>query len=172
MSINTSMRVAVAGGTGTVGRYVTEAPRSAGRYTVVISRSAGVDLLTGAGLPGALDGADLVPMGHYAGKLRQEELIKAGPVPWTVLRATQFHEFPAQILDRIKGPIVPVPAAPSATVAGRVRAGQDGLRSSGWPAARRGHWAVGRPSVRNWSPWTPNGWGQPEGESSQVSCRP
>lgn len=54
------MRIAVAGGTGTVGRYVVEAARAAGHDTVVISRSAGVDLLTGTGLPGALDGADAV----------------------------------------------------------------------------------------------------------------
>ena len=30
---------------------------------------------------------------HYAGKRRQEELVEAGPVPATVVRATQFHEF-------------------------------------------------------------------------------
>jgi uncharacterized protein YbjT (DUF2867 family) len=31
--------------------------------------------------------------GHYAGKRRQEELVEAGPVPFTILRATQFFEF-------------------------------------------------------------------------------
>ena len=34
------MRIAVAGGTGVVGRYVVEAARAAGHETVVISRSA------------------------------------------------------------------------------------------------------------------------------------
>jgi uncharacterized protein YbjT (DUF2867 family) len=161
------MRIAVAGGTGLVGRYVVEAARAAGHESVVISRSAGVDLLTGAGLDGVLDGADAVidvtncqslrqskavqffgavtsrllaaeasaavrhhvalsivgidrvPTGYYAGKLAQEALIEAALVPWTVLRTTQFHEFPAQLLDRVKGPVKPVPAGPAATVAAR-----------------------------------------------------
>ena len=46
-------------------------------------------------------GIDRVPLGYYVGKLRQEELCLAGRVPATVLRATQFHEFPAQVLERI-----------------------------------------------------------------------
>jgi uncharacterized protein YbjT (DUF2867 family) len=50
------MRIAVAGGTGLVGRYVVQAARAAGHQTVVISRSAGVDLRTGTGLAAALDG--------------------------------------------------------------------------------------------------------------------
>jgi catechol 2,3-dioxygenase len=32
---------------------------------------------------------------HYVGKLRQEEVALAGDVPVTILRATQFHNFPA-----------------------------------------------------------------------------
>jgi uncharacterized protein YbjT (DUF2867 family) len=53
-------RIAVAGGTGTVGRHVVEAVRAAGREPVVLSRSAGVDLVTGAGLDEALRGVDAV----------------------------------------------------------------------------------------------------------------
>ena len=34
---------------------------------------------------------------HYAGKLAQEELIEAADVPWTIVRATQFHDFPAMV---------------------------------------------------------------------------
>jgi len=30
---------------------------------------------------------------HYAGKREQERLVEAGPVPWTILPATQFHDF-------------------------------------------------------------------------------
>src|SRR5262245_42788530 len=30
---------------------------------------------------------------HCAGKRAQEELVSAGPVPWTIQPATQFHEF-------------------------------------------------------------------------------
>ena len=64
-------------------------------------------------------GIDRAPLGYYAGKLRQEELVTAGPVPWTVLRATQFHEFPLQLLGQLRGPVVPVPTMRSSTVAAR-----------------------------------------------------
>jgi uncharacterized protein YbjT (DUF2867 family) len=40
-------------------------------------------------------GIDLVPMSYYRAKLAQEEALAGGPVPWTLLRATQFH----QLLD-------------------------------------------------------------------------
>lgn len=36
--------------------------------------------------------------GHYVGKLHQEELIQAGPVPYTILRATQFHDFAGMVV--------------------------------------------------------------------------
>ena len=36
-----------------------------------------------------------------------------------MLRATQFHEFPVQLLARTPGPVVPVPRMRSATVAAR-----------------------------------------------------
>ncbi|NUR51764.1 MAG: NmrA family NAD(P)-binding protein [Hamadaea sp.] len=36
---------------------------------------------------------------HYAGKRRQEEVALAGPVPTTVVRATQFHDFAAMVVN-------------------------------------------------------------------------
>lgn len=36
---------------------------------------------------------------HYAGKRRQEELIEAGPVPWTIVPATQFHDFAEMVVS-------------------------------------------------------------------------
>lgn len=54
------MRIAVAGGTGTVGRHVVETARGRGHEVVVLSRSVGVDVLTGQGLDAALRGADAV----------------------------------------------------------------------------------------------------------------
>ena len=30
---------------------------------------------------------------HYAGKREQERLVESGPVPWTIVPATQFHDF-------------------------------------------------------------------------------
>ncbi|GID29276.1 3-beta hydroxysteroid dehydrogenase [Paractinoplanes brasiliensis] len=148
----------MAGGTGMVGELVVERARAAGHEVVVISRSHGVDLTTGAGLDEALQGVDAVidvanvetlsrkkaidffetttrhllaaeershvrhhvvlsivgvdrvDSGYYAGKRRQEELALAGPIPATVLRATQFHEFAAQLIARVPGPVKVVPS--------------------------------------------------------------
>src|SRR5437588_5390491 len=33
----------------------------------------------------------------YAGKREQERLVSAGPVPWTIVPATQFHDFAAMV---------------------------------------------------------------------------
>lgn len=159
-------KVAVAGGTGVVGRYVVAAVAAQGHTPVVLSRSAGVDLVTGRGLDEALAGADAVvdvsnvttlsrrrsvaffetatrhlvdagrragvahhvalsivgcdrvDLGYYAGKVRQEELVLAAGVPGSVLRATQFHEFPGQLLERGRGPVV-VPDMLSQPIAAR-----------------------------------------------------
>ena len=59
-------------------------------------------------------GADAAPEGYYAGKLTQERLIEAGDVPWTILRATQFHEFAALMFESAKAG--PLHAAPRARV--------------------------------------------------------
>jgi uncharacterized protein YbjT (DUF2867 family) len=64
-------------------------------------------------------GVDRLDMGYYQGKVRQEQLLKAGPVPWTVLRATQFHEFAGQVLALVPGPVAPVPKMRSQPVAVR-----------------------------------------------------
>ncbi len=37
--------------------------------------------------------------GYFRAKLAQEEALKAAPVPWTILRATQFFEFIGRIAD-------------------------------------------------------------------------
>jgi uncharacterized protein YbjT (DUF2867 family) len=34
---------------------------------------------------------------HYAGKREQERLVAGGPVPWTIVPATQFHDFAATV---------------------------------------------------------------------------
>jgi uncharacterized protein YbjT (DUF2867 family) len=143
------MRIAVAGGTGTVGRYVVDIAQSRGHTVIVLSRSHGVDLRVGSGLQPALAGADVIidvtnpgqqdrpaaaaffteiaarlqaaaaeahvqriitlsivgidaapENSYYSAKLRQEQAILAGPLPATVLRATQFHEFAVQTLRR------------------------------------------------------------------------
>lgn len=163
-TVNVS-KVAVAGGTGLVGSKVVEEVRRAGVTPVVISRSSGVDLVSGSGLAAALDGVDVVidvsnvdtlsgrksvaffeaatrhlleagadagvrhhvalsivgcdrvDMGYYLGKRRQEELVAAGDVPWTVLRAAQFHEFAGQLVDRSPVGVALAPRMPSQPIA-------------------------------------------------------
>lgn len=99
-----------------------------------MSRPVAVDFFDRAGrnLVGAADragvrhlvtlsivGVDRVRNGYYTGKVRQEEIVRTGPVPWTILRATQFHEFAGQLLGRVPGPLALVPSGPVQPVAVR-----------------------------------------------------
>ncbi|WP_156759870.1 SDR family oxidoreductase [Microbacterium karelineae] len=162
------MKIAVAGGTGVVGALTVGAVRAAGHEAVVLSRSQGVDLLSGRGLDDALTGVDSVidaanistlkadaaveffttatgnlisaashagvghlvllsivgidrvPHDYYAGKVAQESVVEASPVPWTIQRATQFHEFAAQMFARAKaGPLHLAPRARIQPIAAR-----------------------------------------------------
>jgi uncharacterized protein YbjT (DUF2867 family) len=58
-------------------------------------------------------GTDRLPSsGYFRAKLKQETLIKAGPIPYTILRATQFFEFIASIsYSGGNGQIVHLPTA-------------------------------------------------------------
>jgi uncharacterized protein YbjT (DUF2867 family) len=63
-------------------------------------------------------GIDDVPFGYYVGKVAQEQAVVAGSVPWTILRAPQFHEFARQLLERTSvGPVAIVPRMVSAPMA-------------------------------------------------------
>ncbi|MBW9209818.1 NAD(P)H-binding protein [Mumia sp. zg.B21] len=139
------MRVAVIGGTGTLGSVVVAALQARGHEVRRASRSSAshpVDLSTGAGLREVLDGCAAVVdasngfgskaaqavlidgsrrllevesavgvahhvvvsivgcdkvqnaggFGYYRAKVEQEEVVRTGPVPWTLVRATQFHD--------------------------------------------------------------------------------
>lgn len=56
-------------------------------------------------------GIDRVPFGFYRRKLADEELIATSGLPWTVLRATQFHDLIAVLLRMLsKSPVMPLPA--------------------------------------------------------------
>ena len=163
-----AMRIAVAGGTGVVGRHVVDVATERGHEVVLLTRSVGVDLTTGAGLEERLAGVDAVvdvtsvpaqdraaseaffggvtrtlvaaeqacgvghhvalsivgidevPSGYYAGKRLQETLLAEGDQPWSVLRATQFHEFAEQVLHFVRvGPVSVVPRMTSQPVAAR-----------------------------------------------------
>lgn len=65
-------------------------------------------------------GTDAAPHGYYAGKAAQERIVRSGPVPWTIARATQFHEFAAQTLGRgSRGALAVVPVMRTQPVAAR-----------------------------------------------------
>ena len=54
------MKIAVAGATGSVGRHVVDVLKARGHRVVAMSRTSGVDLITGKGLDGALAGVEVV----------------------------------------------------------------------------------------------------------------
>jgi uncharacterized protein YbjT (DUF2867 family) len=69
-------------------------------------------------------GVDQVPdLAYYRAKVLQEELLKAGQVPYSIVRATQFFEFAEAILswtadgDVVRLPSTPVQPMASADVA-------------------------------------------------------
>ena len=65
-------------------------------------------------------GIDRMPHDYYAGKVAQEKVYEGSPVPWTILRATQFHEFAAQLFARAKaGPFHLAPRARVQPIAAR-----------------------------------------------------
>lgn len=65
------MRIAVAGGTGIVGRYVVEAARAAGYDVVVIARSKEIDTISGEGLARALEGVQVIVDTTNAGTIEE-----------------------------------------------------------------------------------------------------
>jgi uncharacterized protein YbjT (DUF2867 family) len=149
-----AVNVLVTGGTGTLGRPLIRALRSAGHRAVVFSRKAAEgpdwiqgDLATGTGLADAVADAEVVVhagsattqvrrakeidvggtrrllnaavgagVGHfvfisivgidgidypyYRAKVAAEALVREGPLPWSVLRATQFHSLIEAFLGR------------------------------------------------------------------------
>lgn len=82
-------------------------------------------------------GIDDIDTGYYAGKLAQERAVAAGDVPWSILRAAQFHEFVGQMVGQLSfGPITIVPTFLVRPVAAReVAAALVDIAESG-PAGR------------------------------------
>jgi uncharacterized protein YbjT (DUF2867 family) len=76
-------------------RRLVEAARRAGRAHVV-------DV--------SIVGVDRIPWAYYRAKALAEQVVTSSGLPWTVLRATQFHEFAAAQLARLtRLPVVPAP---------------------------------------------------------------
>jgi uncharacterized protein YbjT (DUF2867 family) len=56
-------------------------------------------------------GIGRIPLGYYRGKLEAEQLIEASGLPFTILRATQFHELVRVMMAVLaKAPVMLVPA--------------------------------------------------------------
>ncbi len=58
-------------------------------------------------------GVDRVPLPYYRTKFQVEQLVEASGLPWTVLRATQFHDLVANALRLLTRP--PVVLLPTST---------------------------------------------------------
>jgi uncharacterized protein YbjT (DUF2867 family) len=59
-------------------------------------------------------GVDRVPLAYYRDKVEIERLVAASGVPWTVLRATQFHDLLATLFGVLgRSPVLPVLAGAS-----------------------------------------------------------
>lgn len=67
--------------------------RTGSQHLLAAGRQAGVRHHVVLSVVG-IDNGQRVP--HYAGKRAQERLVAAGPVPWTIVRSTQFHELAAR----------------------------------------------------------------------------
>ncbi|HEX8508563.1 MAG TPA: NAD(P)H-binding protein [Propionibacteriaceae bacterium] len=71
--------------------------------------NAGVQHVIGIGIVGAEAIAPLVP--YYRAKVAQEQVLSSGDVPWSWLRATQFHDFVAQAVANLaRLPVLPAPS--------------------------------------------------------------
>ncbi len=161
-------KVAVAGATGRVGRHVVDVLKTGGHDVVAMSRSSGVDVITGEGLAEALAGVECVidvatgsspeqeaateffataarnlheageragvqrmvvvsiigcdrfTAGYGAAKVAHERAMLSGPIPVRVLRAAQFHEFVAQLVEwGMQGKVSYVPKMRTQLVAAR-----------------------------------------------------
>jgi uncharacterized protein YbjT (DUF2867 family) len=103
------------------------APRSGRKATPVLvdgtRRLLDAEALEGVGHHVAISivGVDAVPLSYYRAKLAQERLVEQGPVAWSIVRATQFHELLDWILTMTaRARIVPALGFPLAPVDPRV----------------------------------------------------
>lgn len=123
--IASTKKITIVGATGLIGRQLTPLLREAGHDVTEASRASGTDLVTGEGLDVALTDADVVvdvinsatpddsaekffkqtsanlSAGYIRGKLAQESAAAKSGIPWTVVRATQFHELAEPITESL-----------------------------------------------------------------------
>ena len=107
-------------------------------------RAAAADAGVGHAVLLSIVGADLVPgLVYYRGKVRQEDVLKSGSTPYSIVRATQFFEFIERgaVLQRRREHGPPVTHPHPADRRGRRRPGgsrrQFGRAAAGHPQRRR-----------------------------------
>src|SRR5262249_8886298 len=83
---------------------VRAAARAGARHVVYIS-------VVGADRIPVVSGADRAMFGYFGFKLAAERIIADSGLPWTTLRATQFHDLSLTVAEQMtKLPVIPVPA--------------------------------------------------------------
>jgi uncharacterized protein YbjT (DUF2867 family) len=134
-----TLPILVTGGTGTLGRRLVPRLQKAGGDVRVLTRGSradeyGVqfltgDLATGEGIELAVDEVativhcagsskgdedktrDRAMFGYFGSKLASERVVAGSGLPWTTLRATQFHDLILMVARALaKLPVIPVPA--------------------------------------------------------------
>ncbi len=118
-------------GGGGVRRFL-EAARSAGVTHVVYISIVGIDR---------------VPLGYYRVKLDEERLFEDSGLPWTILRATQFHDLVRLLLAKtVRLPVMVVPSVSVQPIDAREVAARLVELAAGSPAGRAPD--LGGPQVR------------------------
>jgi len=80
------------------------ASRAAARHLVYIS-------VVGAERVPVVSGVDRAMFGYFTSKLAAERVVADSGLPWTTLRATQFHELILMVAQQMaRLPVIPVPA--------------------------------------------------------------
>ena len=83
---------------------VRAAARAGARHLVYIS-------VVGADRIPVVSGADRAMFGYFASKLAAERVVAGSGLPWTTLRATQFHDLILMVAQQMtKLPVIPAPA--------------------------------------------------------------
>ncbi|WP_116111390.1 SDR family oxidoreductase [Amycolatopsis ruanii] len=96
-------------------------------------------------------GVDRIPLPYYRAKLAAEEAVVASGLPWTILRATQFHDLVCRLVEVQR--FLPVVLYPAGFRAQPVDAGEVAARLAdlalGEPAGRAPD--LGGPEVRDFA---------------------